>query len=144
MYPWPSVALPTLVDMLRKRAGRQAAPGVPLAQLEGVVERLEEAKASLLSAAPSRRGPGLPLAQALAGFEDGLRGARERMPGWRSPRTEEAWQACHQALELAARRAEHLRLEASPDGYEELYSALGDILDPLDAFEQALADLTRS
>ncbi len=118
--------------------------GPKLTELEAVVQRLEEAKVSLLSAVPSRRGPGLPLAQALAGFEEGLQEVRDRMPGWRSPRTEDAWQACREGLDLAAGTAQHLRLDASPQGYEELYTALGDILDPLDAFEQALADLARS
>lgn len=98
---------------------------------------MERAKASLLSAVPGRRGPGAPLAVALAGFEEGLREATAAMPSWRETVVQSAWRACASALEEASRRAEHLRLEATPQGYEELYVALGELLDPLEAFRSA-------
>jgi hypothetical protein len=102
---------------------------------------VEGAKDALLSVVPGRRGPGRPLAEGLAGFEAGLAEARERMPPWRAPTVEAEWLACRAALDESARRAERFRLEASPQGYEELYAALGEIMDPLEAFEQALSRL---
>jgi hypothetical protein len=98
---------------------------------------VEDARAALAAAAPAGRGAGLPLAEAIMGFEAGLLAARERMAGWRVPAVSSEWDGCRRALEEAGRRAERLRLGTEPDGYEQLYGALGDLLEPLDAFARA-------
>jgi hypothetical protein len=98
---------------------------------------VEDAKAALAAAAPAGRGAGLPLAEAIMGFEAGLRAARERMSGWRVLAVSSEWDGCRRALEEAGRRAERLRLGAEPGGYEQLYGALGDLIAPLDAFARA-------
>jgi len=102
------------------------------------VDRIERAKASLLAAVPGGRGGGLAPAEALAGFEAGLLAAREEMDGWRVTDLEIDWERCSEGLEEASRRAEQLRLQASPEGYEQLYGKLADLLDPLEAFVLAL------
>ena len=102
-----------------------------------VVEAIERGKAALVSAVPTARSDGTSLAEALDGFEDALRQARDRMGGWRSSETEEIWQAASSALREAARRSERLRLEAPSLDYEGLVMTLGDLMEPLDAFAEA-------
>ena len=80
----------------------------------------------------------MPLAQALAAFEEGLREAGEALPGWRTSEVEEGWQLCASALLEASRRAEALRLGHPPDGYEQLYATLADLMEPLEVFAVAL------
>jgi hypothetical protein len=59
------------------------------------------------------------------------------MGGWRDQSVSSEWDACGRALEEAGRRAERLRLGAEPGGYEQLYGALSDLLEPLEAFARA-------
>jgi hypothetical protein len=99
---------------------------------------VEEAKRGLAEAAPGGRSPGLPLANAVASFEEGIREARSSMEDWRVDEVREEWVACSEGLDEAARRAEDLRLRGSPDGYENLYGVLGDLMEPLGAFQAAL------
>jgi hypothetical protein len=99
--------------------------------------RVEDARSALLLAVPSGRAPRLPLAEALAGFESGLNEAREGLDGWRTTGVEDEWEACRVALAEAAVRAERLRLEGAPNGYEQLAPVLEDMLQPLAAFELA-------
>jgi hypothetical protein len=99
---------------------------------------VEEAKAALAAAAPARRTPGVPLAEAVAGFEWGLRRATEGMPSWRLPEVEEAWSTCVAALKESILRAQRFRMEDAPEGYERIYLALGELMDPLGAFQDAL------
>jgi hypothetical protein len=102
-----------------------------------VLAHVEEAKATLLLGIPSGRSPRLPLAEALAGFEHGLRAAGSEMDRWRVPETEAAWEACMDALRVSADRAEHLRLGAPSDAYEDLVPLLDGLLEPLEAFTEA-------
>jgi hypothetical protein len=104
------------------------------------VRLVEDAMEALIAARPSGRGPGVPAAEAVAGFEEGIRAARETMSEWRSSDVDVdyAWRACLAGLDEASRRAERLRLESAPAGYEELYGALGDLLDPLEVFAHTL------
>lgn len=88
-----------------------------------------------MAAVPSPRGlQAVPLADALFRFENGLRlaaGELADLPGGRGP---DAWRACRDGLEESLRRAERLRLEAPVLDYESLVAALGELMDPLDAF----------
>jgi hypothetical protein len=125
--------------MLGRRRRSEVSPEVTSAFrvfLE-VLATVEGAKATLASAAPGGRAAGIALAEALMGFQSGLDVARDRMAGWQDQSVTSEWDACRGALEEAERRAERLRLGAEPEGYEQLYRALGDILEPLDAFGRA-------
>jgi hypothetical protein len=102
-----------------------------------VVASVERAKEALVAAAPGRRGSGVQLAEALWGFETGIAEARDRMVGWRTAETEGVWRSCLSALDQSARSAEELRLGAPPDGYEELYARLAEVMETLEAFDTA-------
>jgi hypothetical protein len=107
------------------------------AAFEVALARVERAKADLVSAVPSARAPGRPLAEALADYEDGLTEARA-MPAWRRPETESEWTACDAALGEAVAAAERFRLQSPEDlPFDALMFALQDLMVPLDAFEVA-------
>jgi hypothetical protein len=100
-------------------------------------DAVERAKASLVTAVRSGRAPGAPLAEALAGFEHHLAEADAAMPAWDSDALRGEWRACRDGLDESCRRAERLRLEGSPELYEELVAELADLMDPLGAFADA-------
>lgn len=113
-------------------------PDPAFASFLAVLERIEGAKRALLTAVPSPRGiPARSTAEAVLAFEDGLRSARELMPGWRHGGTEDAWRGCDAGIRAASERAERLRLEAPALDYEGLVEALAHLIDPLEAFEEA-------
>ncbi len=125
------------------RFGGQRDPALPAGAARAFSRALgavEAAKARLVAAVPvSGRVGGVPLAEALAGFEAGLAEARAAMSGWRHPPVEDVWSACDEGLAEAARRAERLRLEGSPGAYEELVADLDDLMAPLASFAAAVA-----
>jgi hypothetical protein len=102
------------------------------------VDLIEDAKRRLAAAAPGGRSAGIPLAEALAGFEEGLREASSAMADWQVAEVAEVWSVCSAGVAESARRADRLRLGPAPDGYEQLYGALADLMDPLQAFVAAL------
>lgn len=102
-----------------------------------LAERLDGAQRALLSAVPTARDPGVPLAQAIAELEDGLRRAEELMKEWWHPRAVEVWDQCREALATSRAEAEHLRLEPRALPFEQLNARIGDVLAPLEVFADA-------
>jgi hypothetical protein len=102
-----------------------------------VLGAVDEATAHLSSAAPGGRSVGVALAEALAGFHDAIDRADRGMPGWRRSEVDADWLACRAALAESTARADALRLGEVPDGYEQLYGVLADIMEPLGAFAGA-------
>ena len=102
------------------------------------VEEVERAKAALVSAAPRGRTAGVPLAEALAGFEAHLREARSLVAkagdGWSDADRD----ACERAIDEALQVAQWLRMDASPGGYETLYPILADAMHPLEVLDEVL------
>jgi hypothetical protein len=121
----------------RRTSGSERAPEA----LATAAALVDAAKRSLLSAVPGGRRAGAPVAEALAGFEEHLRTARSALERWPSGRDEALRNSCTSAVDESLRRAEALRLKASPQGYEELYSLLGEILDPLVALAESAGRL---
>jgi hypothetical protein len=121
--------------------GRRRSPAVPEEIVQGFMRTaalVARAKEVLLAAVPSPRGaPGLPLAEALLGFETTIREAAGDMAGWRAAETEPTWKRCESAIEEVLTAADRLRREAPALDYEALVSVLGDLMDPLAAFEEA-------
>jgi hypothetical protein len=110
--------------------------------LRKTASEVDRAKDSLLLAVPRRRGPGLPVAEALSAFEDHLRAAETALADWPVGIAGDERDLCVRAVAESLRRSEALRLQASPEGYEELYAALGDVMDPLDALADVGGRLT--
>ncbi len=105
---------------------------------EAVLTAVEEAKRCLLTAMPSPRGvPSRSLADALADFESGLRQAEDLMPAWETTANDPVRQECHEAIRAALLATERLRLQAPSLDYEGLVAVLGDLMAPLEAFEEA-------
>ncbi|MDQ4005647.1 MAG: hypothetical protein M3135_05015 [Actinomycetota bacterium] len=120
--------------MLRRR--READPSRDA--FEAVLAAVEEAKRSLLTAMPSPRGvPLRSLADALIDFESGLRQAEALMPAWATTETDPVRQACEEAIRVALDASERLRSKAPALDYEGLVAVLGDLMAPLEAFEEA-------
>jgi hypothetical protein len=126
--------------VFRRRRGSQASPEVRAAfqAFRRTLDSVEEAKGRLAAAAPGGRRAGVPLAEALAGFEEALAQAAASMADWRTSSLEDVWLSCSEGLGEAARRAEGLRAGEAPEGYEGLYGVLGDLMAPLEAFATAL------
>jgi len=122
----------------RRRAIRPP-PDPPVPRGLDTARRLvEEAKASLVSAAPRGRPSSVPLAEALAGFEEGLRRSRALIDA--GGREDEPSQLLVDAVDESLRRAARFRLEADPRGYGELIEEIDRLLEPLEAFEEDKAE----
>jgi hypothetical protein len=126
--------------VFRKRRVRTVRPEIREAfeAFRRSVDLVEEAKRRLAAAAPGGRSAGIPLAEALSGFEEGLREASSMITGWRLAELEDVWSMCSTGLDESLRRAERLRLGEAPDGYEQLYGGLADLMEPLDEFAAGL------
>jgi hypothetical protein len=120
----------------RSRIGRPPEAGPALQALRAAARSADRAKEALLAAVPHGRGPGAPLAEALAAFEEHLVAGRRSIAEWPVGTAEPERRAASAAIEESLRRAEALRLNASPEGYEQLYALLGETLDPLDALAE--------
>jgi hypothetical protein len=123
--------------MLVLGRGRDEVAGGHREAFDAVLADVERAKAALVAAVPAGRAPGTPLADAVLGFEESLRRAMDRMPGWHRDVVDDVWRECDRALRTVLAGAEWLRLEAPPLDHEGLVMTLGRLLDPLEAFEDA-------
>jgi hypothetical protein len=103
---------------------------------------LNSAQRALLAAVPTSRDSGIPLAEAIDSFLEGLDRIEAKMPGWRIEQTEAAWKDCFRVL--AEARAEALAIkENPPDGFEALNARLGDVIAPFEQFAYAALSLRR-
>jgi fermentation-respiration switch protein FrsA (DUF1100 family) len=133
-------------DVFGARRKRRAAEGPTAPDVDRfreVAALVDAAKDALLAAVPGRRGPGVPVAEALAAFEEQLGAARAALDDWPASHGGDRL-VLEKAIDASLRRAETLRMEASPEGYEELYALLGDVLDPLDAVAEVAERLRRA
>jgi hypothetical protein len=110
----------------------------PFEAFQGVVARIERGKSALTEAVPTTRLPGRPIGEVLLEFEDELREALREMPSWRADGLEDVWNRCVDALEAALSLADRLRIEGpTPAGFESLIGTIGELFDPLEAFQDA-------
>lgn len=91
---------------------------------------IDAAQRELLSAVPTARDPGVPLAEALAGFSVGLTEAERLLDAWEHPQRAR----CAAAIGSARAEAAQLRLSPGPLGFEALNARIGDVLHPLEVF----------
>lgn len=108
------------------------------AAFRATVDPLERGKAALTESVPGTRLPGRPLAETLLEFEESLREAETGMAAWCAPDVAHVWEACGEAIRTCLAMAERMRLDAEmPEGFEALIGAIGDLMAPLEAFEDA-------
>ena len=126
--------------MIRRRRRLPEELDGPARAFDDLGPALERARAALTESVPGTRLPGRPLAETLWEFETGLREVRAGMDGWRAPEVEEQWSSAAAALDESLALAERLRTDArAPAGFEGLIGVIGDLLAPLEAFEDAAA-----
>ena len=105
---------------------------------EALIPAIERARTSLTSSVPSTRLPGRPLADTLLGFDEALAEVAAGMDAWRIPALEGEWERASAGLAEARALADRVRIEARPpEGFEGLIGLIGDLLAPLDAFNEA-------
>jgi hypothetical protein len=103
-----------------------------------IVPSLDRARSALTASVPSTRLPGRPLAESLLEFEDALADVVAGMDAWRVTSVEDVWSRAAEGLREARRLAERVRAEATaPTGFEGMIGLIGDLLVPLDAFDEA-------
>jgi hypothetical protein len=124
------------VSPLRRRVPEDVAGS--LRAFGAVVPALDRARSALTASVPSTRLPGRPLAEALLEYEGALDEIAAGMDAWRAAVVEEVWVRCDRSLIEARRLAERVRTRApAPDGFQGLIGLIGDLLAPLDAFDDA-------
>ena len=105
---------------------------------EALIPAIERARTALTSSVPSTRLPGRPLAETLLEEEEALAEVAAGMDGWRIPALEREWQEASAGLADARALAERVRVDAEPpQGFEGLIGLIGDLLAPLEAFNDA-------
>jgi hypothetical protein len=105
---------------------------------ESLIPAIERARTALTSSVPSTRLPGRPLAETLLEDEEALAEVEAGMAGWRIPALEGEWTRASDALVEARALAERVRVDSEPPaGFEGLIGLIGDLLAPLDAFNDA-------
>ena len=112
------------------------------------VERLEAARAALLSCLPVGRVDPAPVPVGLDLLADELDAIEAAMPDWRVPEVESVWQDCVEGIaEARGNIAEAHRVATTSTELEELLGAVEDVDEPLGyAFgraERAWRDLRR-
>ncbi|MGH2740312.1 MAG: hypothetical protein ACRDH6_07525 [Actinomycetota bacterium] len=129
-----------------RRANLRQASGLPDEFVPVAIE-VERARATLSGAMPTARREGTAPAEALFAFEAALRQVLGLMDGWR-PREPnsmlETWRSCRVALDQCLKAAERLRLEAPPLDFEQQALLFGDLIAPLDAFDEAARILRKT
>jgi hypothetical protein len=110
----------------------------PYAAFAVTLIAIGRAKDALLASVPTTRIAGRPLAASLVDFESALADAASTMGAWHDAHVDAAWRSAADGLAAARALAERVRLEAEmPEGFEALVGTIGDLLAPLDAFEEA-------
>jgi hypothetical protein len=132
-----------MARVFRRKRRQPADPGLHDRFMSCLV-LVEEAKERLLAAVPSARRRGVTPAEGVMGFELSLREAQGAMSGWLDGTIGAEWDACDAALREALHRAERLRTEAPVLEFEPLLAAVGELIEPLDAFEDAAERLRKA
>lgn len=123
---------------MRIRRKRPAASVPGYQPFREVLRFVEVAKADLTAVMPTTRLPGRPLDDALAEFESSLAAALVRLPSWRTPQVEDQWLAVRAGIEASLARSRAVRVRPPELGtFERLVWLVGELLAPLEAFEQA-------
>jgi hypothetical protein len=101
-------------------------------------ERVEAARRALLSCLPVGRVDPAPVPVGLDLLRDELAAVDAELAAWRVPEVETAWQAVRAANEEAEAAVDHAHAVATGSTeLEELLDAVGEVVEPLDAWSDA-------
>ena len=101
-------------------------------------ERVENARQALLSCLPVGRVDPVPIPVGLDLVADEVAAVREDMDAWRVPPVEDHWEHCRRAMDEAEKAIPAARdVAASTGELEELLDAVGEVVEPLDAWHDA-------
>lgn len=110
-------------------------------------ERVEAARSALLRCLPVGRVDPVPVPVGLDLLRDEVRAVRPELGAWRVPEVETVWRAVAEALaESEGAVDEAHRVAGRTRELEELLGAVGDVVEPLDAWgvaERTWLDLRR-
>lgn len=121
---------------LFRRRGADPATDQIRAAFARATTHVGEAQRAMLSAIPTARDDGQPLAVAIPAAVEALDQCAGEMAAWRDPKTEAIWQTCSGAIERAREEALVLSREG-PMNFERLNARVGDVLHPLEEFVDA-------
>ena len=108
------------------------------AAFEAQAGRVEGARQALLSCLPVGRVDPAPVPVGLDLLRDELTAVRAELGAWRVPEVEREWLACRTAVEEAfAGFDEAHRVATGSTELEQLLEAVGDVVEPLDAWADA-------
>lgn len=101
-------------------------------------ERVESARQALLSCLPVGRVDPVPVPVGLDLIVDELRAVAAELGDWRSEPVEEVWELCRSSMdESLAAVPDARRVAEETSELEELLEAVGDVVEPLDAWHTA-------
>lgn len=101
-------------------------------------ERVEAARSALLACLPVGRVDPAPIPVGLDLVRDELAAVRDAMGVWHVDEVAQQWAACRESIDEALGAVEPAREVAATTGeLEELLEAVGDVVEPLDAWASA-------
>jgi hypothetical protein len=120
----------------RKRFAPELAE--PFARFSAQAERVEAARQGLLSCLPVGRVDPVPVPVGLDLVVDELEAVSAQLDGWRVDHVEPQWEACRLAIgEALDAVPEARRVAEGSTELEELLDAVGEVVEPLDAWHTA-------
>jgi hypothetical protein len=121
--------------------GRKTLPAhlqAPYAMFLAQAERVEAARKALLGCLPVGRVDPAPVPVGLELLRDELRAVMGELPAWRVGEVEPAWQAVAAAVRESEEAVdEAARVASTTTELEELLGAVGEVVEPLDAWGDA-------
>ncbi|CAN5251308.1 hypothetical protein BH20ACT9_BH20ACT9_17030 [soil metagenome] len=101
-------------------------------------ERVEAARRALLSCLPVGRVDPAPVPVGLELLRDELTDVAGQLHRWRTEEVDDTWRGCREAVVESLRAVDDAhRIATSTTELEELLDAVGDVVEPLDAWADA-------
>jgi hypothetical protein len=120
----------------RKRMPTELEPAFQAFRVQA--ERVEQARSALLSCLPVGRVDPVPVPVGLDLLRDELAVVGDELDSWRHEAIADHWTACSNAIQEALAALPHAyHVAASSTELEELLGAVGDVIEPLDAWHDA-------
>lgn len=107
-------------------------------RFQAQAERVETARQALLRCLPVGRVDPVPVPVGLELLRDELAAVTAELDDWRVPEVVGQWEQCRRAMDEAVAGIEHAAAVSTSSGeLEELLDAVGEVVEPLDAWHDA-------